>query len=181
MGRSERVRACLSHIHSYLNTQDVSHDGKGSQVCTCFVHDVSQRNIYFTVPRHVLPLGMNVCPPFHSIARVLRAPSIIPPAKTVIGDETRRNTFWLAYCVERLYSAGNGWAMSLDDQDVSQLLPVTNEQFEQGVSISFPEKPDVSSTRMSRSSFHPRKDNGRMHLACCSFIHLDRPTPSSYT
>lgn len=76
---------------------------------------------------------MNVCPPFHSIAKVLRAPSIIPPAKTVLEDETRRNAFWLTYALERLYASGNGWAMSLDDHDVSQLLPVTTEQFEKGV------------------------------------------------
>ena len=35
-----------------------------------------------------------MCPPFHSISKSLRAPSIIPPARTVVEDETRRNTFW---------------------------------------------------------------------------------------
>ena len=30
---------------------------------------------------------------------------------------------------------GNGWAMSLDDQDISQLLPVRADQFQQGVRI----------------------------------------------
>jgi hypothetical protein len=85
--------------------------------------------------RYLVPLGLNMCPPFHSISKSLRAPSIIPPAKTVIEDETRRNTFWLTYATERLYSAGNGWAMCMDDQDVSQLLPVRGDQFENGVNI----------------------------------------------
>lgn len=83
--------------------------------------------------RSCVPLGLNMCPPFHSISKALRAPSILPPARTVVEDEIRRNTFWLAYAGERLHSTGNGWAMSLDDQDVSQLLPVRRDQFEQGV------------------------------------------------
>lgn len=28
---------------------------------------------------------------------------------------------------------GNGWALSLDDQDICQLLPLRGDQFEQGV------------------------------------------------
>ena len=45
----------------------------------------------------------------------------------------RRNTFWLAYAIERQHGCGNGWALSLDDQDISQLLPVRGDQFEDGV------------------------------------------------
>lgn len=83
--------------------------------------------------RAAVPLGINVCPPFHSISKALRAPSILPPPRTVIEDETRRNVFWLAYATERLHSSGNGWAMTIDDQDVSQLMPVRRDQFEAGV------------------------------------------------
>jgi hypothetical protein len=75
-----------------------------------------------------------MCPPFHSIAKSERPPSILPPARTVIEDETRRNSFWLAYALERQHGLGNGWALSLDNQDVSQLLPVRGDQFLQGVS-----------------------------------------------
>lgn len=35
--------------------------------------------------------------------------------------------------MERLIGTGNGWALSLDDQDVCQLLPVRSDQFVQGV------------------------------------------------
>lgn len=85
--------------------------------------------------RLAVPLGLNMCPPFHSIAKVERPPSILPPARTVIEDETRRNAFWLAYALERQNGCGNGWALSLDNQDVSQLLPVRGDQFLQGVSF----------------------------------------------
>lgn len=74
-----------------------------------------------------------MCPPFHSITKSDRPPSIIAPARTVIEDETRRNAFWLAYAMERQHGMGNGWALCLDDQDISQLLPVRGDQFEQGV------------------------------------------------
>jgi hypothetical protein len=80
-----------------------------------------------------VPLGLNMCPPFHSITKSVRPASILPPARNVIEDETRRNVFWLAYAMERQHGFGNGWALSLDDQDVSQLLPIRGDQFEQGV------------------------------------------------
>lgn len=81
-----------------------------------------------------VPLGLNMCPPFHSIGKSERPPSILPPARTVVEDETRRNTFWLAYAAERQHGCGNGWAMSLDNQDITQLLPVRGDQFLNGVS-----------------------------------------------
>ncbi|PPQ70774.1 hypothetical protein CVT24_001061 [Panaeolus cyanescens] len=83
-----------------------------------------------------VPLGLNMCPPFHSITKSERPPSILLPARTVIEDETRRNTFWLAYALERQHGSGNGWALSLDDQDVSQLLPLRGDQFLNGTLVS---------------------------------------------
>ncbi|KAG6847422.1 hypothetical protein H0H93_008217 [Arthromyces matolae] len=71
-----------------------------------------------------VPLGLNMCPPFHSISNSERPASILAPARNVIEDETRRNAFWLAYAIERQHGCANGWANNLDDQDISQLLPV---------------------------------------------------------
>lgn len=82
--------------------------------------------------RMSVPLGLNICPPFHSITKSQRPASILTPAQTVVEDETRRNAFWLAYATERLHGCGNGWALNLDDQDVSQLLPVRGEEFDRG-------------------------------------------------
>lgn len=87
--------------------------------------------------RLTLPLGLSVCPPFHSIGKTVRPASILMPARTVVEDETRRNSFWLAYATERQYGCGNGWALFLDDQDVSQLLPVQGDQFERGASVFY--------------------------------------------
>ena len=41
----------------------------------------------------------------------------------------------LAYAIERQQAAGNSFAMTLDDMDIYQLLPVRGDQFEQGVRI----------------------------------------------
>jgi hypothetical protein len=66
----------------------------------------------------------------------MRPASVLNPAKNVIEDEMRRNVFWLAYAVERQHGCSNGWALSLDDNDVSQLLPVRNDEFVNGKLVS---------------------------------------------
>ncbi|KAF7967188.1 hypothetical protein HWV62_35620 [Athelia sp. TMB] len=74
-----------------------------------------------------LYLGDNLVPvlqaPQLAGQRSLRALSILPPARTVIEDEMRRNTFWLAYATDRTLSITNGWAHAIDDADIAQLLP----------------------------------------------------------
>ncbi|THV04844.1 PDT-domain-containing protein [Dendrothele bispora CBS 962.96] len=85
--------------------------------------------------RLCVPLGLNVCPPFHTISKSYRPVSVVPAAKSVVEDETRRNAFWFAYAMERQHGCSNAWALSLDDQDVTQLLPVRSDQFEQGVLV----------------------------------------------
>ncbi|KLO14473.1 hypothetical protein SCHPADRAFT_920667 [Schizopora paradoxa] len=112
---------------------------QATTVLTWFYHGHAKwSDMFLTIGRamrYSVPIGLNMCPPFHSISKSLRAPSIIPPARTVIEDETRRNTFWITYATERLYSSGNGWALSMDDQDISQLLPVRGDQFENGTLV----------------------------------------------
>ncbi|GBE77868.1 hypothetical protein SCP_0107500 [Sparassis crispa] len=85
--------------------------------------------------RSAVPCGLNICPPFHTIAQSFKPAAVLHPAATVIEDEVRRNTFWLAYTLERTQGCGNGWAMMLDDQDVSQLLPLRGDHFNKGVLV----------------------------------------------
>ncbi|KAF8832430.1 hypothetical protein HHX47_DHR1002027 [Lentinula edodes] len=86
--------------------------------------------------RLCVPLGLNVCPPFHTISRSTRPASVLSPAKNVVEDELRRNVFWFAYAMERQHGCSNGWALSLDDNDISQLLPVQSDQFDNGKLVS---------------------------------------------
>jgi hypothetical protein len=43
----------------------------------------------------------------------------LPPAKDWTEREERRRTFWMAFCADRYASIGTGWALRLDEQDVS--------------------------------------------------------------
>ncbi len=83
--------------------------------------------------RASIPLGLNVELPFSALSDSIRTPSLIPPPENIIEEEVRRNTFWLLYSMERTGGCSNGWALSLDDLDVSQLLPISGFNFELGV------------------------------------------------
>ncbi|KAI0094085.1 hypothetical protein BDY19DRAFT_1053457 [Irpex rosettiformis] len=89
--------------------------------------------------RTTLPCALNVCPPFHGISSTGpfsdKPQTILPSARNVLEDETRRNSFWVAYSIERQLGAGNSWAMLLDDRDVAQLLPLREDQFEQALLV----------------------------------------------
>ncbi|KAG8963830.1 hypothetical protein FRC03_002514 [Tulasnella sp. 419] len=43
-----------------------------------------------------------------------------------------RNLFWLIYISERFHMSGTCWPMLLDDEDISQYLPVTEDDFNNG-------------------------------------------------
>ncbi|KZT75140.1 hypothetical protein DAEQUDRAFT_720354 [Daedalea quercina L-15889] len=95
-------------------------------------------NAYVTTSsalRYSIPSGLHICPPFHTIAEALRPTILLPPATSIIEDEVRRNTFWIAYTIERGLGTGNAWAMTLDDLDISQLLPLRRDQFERGLLV----------------------------------------------
>jgi hypothetical protein len=83
--------------------------------------------------RLLITLGLNMCPPFHSITASEAPATLLPPARTVIEDEMRRNAFWLAYAIERQYLEPSGFTVLLADEEISQLLPVRGDQFERGV------------------------------------------------
>ncbi|KAI0271386.1 hypothetical protein BC834DRAFT_818707 [Gloeopeniophorella convolvens] len=90
--------------------------------------------------RALVPLGLNICAPFVPITEGVRPPSLIPPPESIIEDEVRRNTFWLVYIMERMCGCSNGWALSMDDSDVSQLLPLKSVYFDVGVSRSLDDR-----------------------------------------
>ncbi|KAF8507193.1 hypothetical protein F5888DRAFT_1602133 [Russula emetica] len=90
--------------------------------------------------RAAIPLGLNVESPFSPLSDSIRTPSLILPPESVVEEEVRRNTFWLLYAMERMGGCSNGWPLSLDDQDVSQLLPMSGFNFELGASWSGSER-----------------------------------------
>jgi hypothetical protein len=82
------------------------------------------------IVRNCLPLGLHMSEFFEPLSSAV---SLLPPPRDTTEAETRRNTFWLAYAFERLSGCGNGWTTTLDDVDVSQLLPTSWESFSLGV------------------------------------------------
>ncbi|KIK99029.1 hypothetical protein PAXRUDRAFT_30764 [Paxillus rubicundulus Ve08.2h10] len=86
--------------------------------------------------RVAVPLGLNLCPPFHALNATVQSMSIIPSPLTIVEDEMRRNVFWLAYAIDRQHGAGNGWALSLDDTDIAQLLPLPRATLDAGIPVS---------------------------------------------
>ncbi|KAG8939577.1 hypothetical protein FRC04_006222 [Tulasnella sp. 424] len=89
-----------------------------------------------SVSKFVVPLGLNVSEGFEPLSR-------LPPQmlflfgkpKTAIEAETVRNVFWITYVMERLYTAGTVWSMSMSDEDVSQMMPCRSSDFMSGVSV----------------------------------------------
>lgn len=82
--------------------------------------------------------------------------------------------------MERQQGTGNGWALSLDDQDVCQLLPLREDHFLQGVSTVL----DTSLTLLNdfrRFSSCRRIVNGHMRLIFSRNTRTTKQTPSSFT
>ena len=44
-----------------------------------------------------------------------------------------RIVYGIAYGMERMHAAGSNFAMALDDQDITQLMPMRGDQYEQSV------------------------------------------------
>ncbi|KAK7049865.1 hypothetical protein VNI00_005295 [Paramarasmius palmivorus] len=97
-----------------LNVHARSYDSKGQAV-----YSDDARPSYDTP--HASLNGIATKPPAEHIQS---GASLIFEAETVIEEEIRRNAFWLAYATEREQGCGNGWALSLDDQDVGQAIPL---------------------------------------------------------
>ncbi|CUA76885.1 Glutamate-ammonia-ligase adenylyltransferase [Rhizoctonia solani] len=88
--------------------------------------------------RYCVPLGLNNRAGFHTARTHPRTwlrnggRSILPDPDNAIEREQRANLFWIAYSYERFQTAVGPWAMCLDDEDISQLLPIRLDDYEAG-------------------------------------------------
>ncbi|CAK7216412.1 hypothetical protein SEUCBS140593_002860 [Sporothrix eucalyptigena] len=60
----------------------------------------------------------------------LEVKQCIPPPRDWTEKEERRRTFWMAFCEDRYASIGTGWPMTVDERDISTVLPSSEEAFE---------------------------------------------------
>ncbi|KIY47059.1 hypothetical protein FISHEDRAFT_30407, partial [Fistulina hepatica ATCC 64428] len=134
----EQVRLARDTAHTFEFTGQHLFEVLQADILLSWYYWSHSRFVFNTAAHSLrlsVPLGLNMCPPFQSISNSARPASIVPPAKTPIEDEMRRNAFWLAYCIERQQAACTGWAQTLDDEDISQLLPVRGDQFNNGTLV----------------------------------------------
>ncbi|KAF8592080.1 hypothetical protein K439DRAFT_1401652 [Ramaria rubella] len=123
--------------------------------------------------RYCVPLFLNVCEPQVPLIRSWKTrPTIIPPSRTAIEEETRRNTFWLAYALDRFHASGNEFAMTLDDEDITQVMPCLSHEFKNGISIPTGQRQRLTTPRMLTT--HPPEQTDSFVLYVKSTVLLSK-------
>ncbi|KIO22827.1 hypothetical protein M407DRAFT_27699 [Tulasnella calospora MUT 4182] len=97
-------------------------------ICAWYNHTAGRSvNTYSWVgiaSRMALPLGLSGSPGFEPLSRLPpHMLSLMPDPKTQVEIELPRNIFWLVYAMERVYTAGTVWPLTISDDDVSQMMP----------------------------------------------------------
>ncbi|KLO12869.1 hypothetical protein SCHPADRAFT_393594 [Schizopora paradoxa] len=98
-------------------------------------------------------LHLNVGPGFESLSDDYTPGVRLDPAHSPKEEEARRNTFWACYAAERYYARMSSHPMSLDDEDVSQPLPLRGDLFEQGFTVPMSQRQFIHSPDLLSS--HP--------------------------
>lgn len=99
----------------------------------------------------------------------------LPPPRDWTEKEERRRTFWMAYCEDRYASIGTGWPMTVDERDITTLLPTSEEAFD----MSRPESSVSLQDAMCPSGIGQLTSFAGIVLMACLFgrnlTHLHRP------
>ncbi|ERT01274.1 hypothetical protein HMPREF1624_02516 [Sporothrix schenckii ATCC 58251] len=105
----------------------------------------------------------------------LEVKQCIPPPRDWTEKEERRRTFWMAFCEDRYASIGTGWPMTVDERDISTVLPSSEEAFE----MSRPEASIPLHDAMCPSGIGQLTPFAGIILMACLFgrnlTHLHRP------
>ncbi|KAG9043659.1 hypothetical protein FS837_009294 [Tulasnella sp. UAMH 9824] len=81
-------------------------------------------------------LGINVANGFEPLSRLPPIMlSLLGVPKTHTEAETVRNVFWIAYVMERIYCGGTVWPLTMNDEDISQILPCRLSDFNAGIYV----------------------------------------------
>jgi hypothetical protein len=119
--------------------------------------------------RNTVALQLNASGPFTSLSTFTRGVfPIIKPGEEEVGI----NVFWLAYLGERQHGVASRFPASLDDDDVSQVLPLTYEDFEAQVIASEGERQRISNPKALTT--HPAEHTDSFILYVKSFVLLSR-------
>lgn len=99
----------------------------------------------------------------------------LPGARDWTEREERRRTFWQAFCMDRYASIGTGWPMSVDEKDISTVLPASEEAYD----LSRPETTLTLAEALTPGGASKLSSFGGIVLMACLFgrnlTHLHRP------
>lgn len=103
-------------------------------IITWYYHSVGRAvDVWISIGnciRTALPMGLNTGPLWTAISRQpANTLSLFPHGADATEKETLINLFWLVYCMERLYCAGTVWPLMMQDEDISQYLPMSTNNF----------------------------------------------------
>lgn len=99
-------------------------------IITWYYHSVGRAvDVWISIGnciRTALPMGLNTGPLWTPISRQpAHTLSLFPHGADATEKETLINLFWIVYCMERLYCAGTVWPLLMQDEDISQYLPMS--------------------------------------------------------
>ncbi|KIO22818.1 hypothetical protein M407DRAFT_27692 [Tulasnella calospora MUT 4182] len=81
-------------------------------------------------------LGVNVANGFEPLSRLPPMMlSLLGLPRSHTEAETVRNVFWIAYGMERIYCGGTVWPLTMNDEDISQILPCRLADFNAGTYV----------------------------------------------
>ncbi|KDQ09247.1 hypothetical protein BOTBODRAFT_37155 [Botryobasidium botryosum FD-172 SS1] len=83
--------------------------------------------------RYAVPLGLNKSKDNDYLGAKDPMGDFFPPPVDTIEAEQRVQSFWLAYSCEKTIAPTGQYASSIDDEDVSQILPTRLANYESGV------------------------------------------------
>ncbi|KAK7463682.1 hypothetical protein VKT23_005622 [Stygiomarasmius scandens] len=72
--------------------------------------------------------------------------------------------------MERQHGFSNAWALSLDDQDISQLLPVRSDQFEQGILVPPKERQWAHTPELLLNHTDDQVDSFILYMKSCILL-----------
>lgn len=102
----------------------------------------------------------------------------LPPPKDWTEREERRRTFWMAYCIDRYASIGTGWPMTIDEKDIMNCLPVSEEAYESSTAQKAPTLEEAMRPQQAAQLSPMAGVVLVSHFFGLNLTHLHRPEPN---
>ncbi|KDQ05924.1 hypothetical protein BOTBODRAFT_71140 [Botryobasidium botryosum FD-172 SS1] len=149
-GMAQRVREMFGNRHAKYceRSQETCVELNGAKLLECVQATIMMGYYYFAQARCVIlwvttgkacryciPLGLNLRLDSKTLKSGGKVMSLLPPPSGSIEAEARINTWWAAYTLERFQAVSSSWAMAVDDEDISQILPIRMDDFEAGRTV----------------------------------------------